>query len=82
MWSSSNWPILVLADRLEGQSAIADDFWGGAWRQNLWRFVEINPNTGKQGKRLVSEIGWRYDPRFDFSGLSYAQSHLLLRLRA
>ncbi len=43
---------------------------------------EIAPNTGKRGKRLVSELGWRYDPRFDFSGPSYAQSFLFLRWRA
>lgn len=51
-------------------------------RQNWPTIAEITPNTGKRGKRLVSELGWRYDPRFDFSGLSYAQSFLLLRLRA
>ena len=50
--------------------------------QNGLAIVEITPNTGKRGKRLVSELGGRYDPRFDFSGPSYARSTLFLRLLA
>jgi hypothetical protein len=51
-------------------------------RQNWLGIVEITPNTGKEGKRLVSELGWRYDPRFDFSGPEYARSTVFLRLPA
>lgn len=51
-------------------------------QENWPTIAEITPNAAKRGKRLVSELGRRYDPRFDFSGYSYAQSFLFLWLRA
>jgi hypothetical protein len=53
---------------LECQPVLSAEVSGRLSRQNWLGIVEITPNTGKQGKRLVSELGWRYDPRFDFSG--------------
>ena len=42
----------------------------------------ITSNAGNQNERLASDFGWRYDPRFHFSGPLCAQSVLLLCLRA
>lgn len=44
--------------------------------------TDLAPNPAKRGNRLVSELGRRYDPRFDFSGPSCARSTLLLRMLA
>jgi hypothetical protein len=39
---------------------------------------DFSPKNGNPDERLVSDKGWRYHPRFDFSGLFCAQSGLKL----
>jgi hypothetical protein len=39
---------------------------------------DFSPKNGNPDERLVSDIGRRYHPRFDFSGLFCAQNGLRL----